>query len=101
MHFRKKLKHIYIYIYNSKRTYITIVQYVYSLLTDRITEHEAYRKGARIWLRHCATIRKVAGSIPDGVIRIFHRHKPSDRTTALGSTQLLREYFLRINAFKC
>jgi len=77
------------------------VQYVYSLLTDRITEHEAYRKGARIWLRHCATIRKVAGSIPDGVIRIFHRHKPSDRTTALGSTQLLREYFLRINAFKC
>jgi hypothetical protein len=23
------------------------------------------------WLRHCATNRKVAGSIPDGVIRIF------------------------------
>jgi hypothetical protein len=23
-------------------------------------------------LRHCATNRKVAGSIPDGVIRIFH-----------------------------
>ena len=23
-------------------------------------------------LRHCATSRKVAGSIPDGVIRIFH-----------------------------
>ena len=26
----------------------------------------------RSWLRHCATIRKVAGSIPDGVIGIFH-----------------------------
>ena len=25
-----------------------------------------------IWLRHCATSRKVAGSIPDGVIGIFH-----------------------------
>ena len=26
----------------------------------------------RSWLRHCATSRKVVGSIPDGVIRIFH-----------------------------
>jgi hypothetical protein len=24
------------------------------------------------WLRHCATNRKVAGSIPDGVTGIFH-----------------------------
>jgi hypothetical protein len=24
------------------------------------------------WLRHCPTNRKVAGSIPDGVIGIFH-----------------------------
>ena len=24
------------------------------------------------WLRHCATSRKVAGSIPDGVNGIFH-----------------------------
>ena len=24
------------------------------------------------WLRHCATNWKVAGSIPDGVIGIFH-----------------------------
>jgi hypothetical protein len=24
------------------------------------------------WLRYCATNRKVAGSIPDGVIKIFH-----------------------------
>jgi len=26
----------------------------------------------RSWLSHCATGRKVAGSIPDGVIGIFH-----------------------------
>ena len=26
----------------------------------------------RSWLSHCATSRKVAGSIPDGVIGIFH-----------------------------
>jgi len=38
------------------------------------------------WLRCCATNRKVAGSIPDGVIGIFHLHNPSDRTMALGWT---------------
>ena len=26
----------------------------------------------RSWLRYCATIRKVAGSIPDDVTEIFH-----------------------------
>ena len=26
----------------------------------------------RSWLRHCATSRKIAGSIPDGVFGIFH-----------------------------
>jgi hypothetical protein len=26
----------------------------------------------RSWLRHCATCRKVAGSILDGVIGMFH-----------------------------
>jgi hypothetical protein len=41
----------------------------------------------RSWLRHCATNRKVAGSIPYGVIWIFHWHNPSGRTMALGSTQ--------------
>jgi hypothetical protein len=42
-------------------------------------------------LRQCATNRKVAGLIPDGVIGIFHRHNPSGRTMALGSTQPLTE----------
>ena len=30
----------------------------------------------RIWLRHCATSRRVAGSIPDGAIGIFHSFRP-------------------------
>ena len=38
-----------------------------------------------------ATSRKVAGSIPDGVIGIFHWHNPSCRTMTLGSTQPLTE----------
>jgi len=35
--------------------------------------------------------RKVAGSNPDGVIRIFHLHNLSGRTMALGFTQPLTE----------
>jgi hypothetical protein len=45
----------------------------------------------RSWLRHCATSRKVAGSIPDVVIGIFHWLNPFGRTMALGSTQPLTE----------
>jgi len=37
----------------------------------------------RGWLRHCATSRKVASSIPDGVIGIFHSLNPSGRTQPL------------------
>ena len=40
------------------------------------------RKGTVVaqWLRSCATNRKVASSIPDGVTGIFLWHNPSDRT---------------------
>jgi hypothetical protein len=58
-------------------------------------------KGGTQWLRHCAANRKVAESIPDGVIGIFHWHNLSGRTMALGSTQPLveyQEYFLFVKA---
>ena len=47
------------------------------------------------WLTCCATNRKVAGSIPDGVTGIFHCHNPPDRTMALRSTQPLTEMSTR------
>ena len=47
------------------------------------------------WLRRCATNRKVAGSIPAGVIGIFHWQNHSDRTMALWSTQHLSEMSTR------
>ena len=47
------------------------------------------------WLRCYATNRKVAGSIPDGVIGIFHWHNPSNRTMALGLTHPLTEMSTR------
>ena len=52
-----------------------------------------FRMGTAVaqWLMCCATNRKVAGSIPDDVIGIFHLHNPPDRTMALGSTQPLTE----------
>jgi hypothetical protein len=40
-------------------------------------------------------MRKVAGSIPDGVIGIFHWHNSSGRTMALGLTQPLTEMSAR------
>jgi hypothetical protein len=48
----------------------------------------------RSWLRYCATSRKFAGSILDGV-GIFHWHNPSGRTVALGLTQILTEMSTR------
>jgi len=47
------------------------------------------------WLRHCATRRKVAGSIPDDVIGIFHWPNPPGRTMALGLTHPLTEMSTR------
>jgi hypothetical protein len=49
----------------------------------------------RSWLKHYATSRKVAGSIPDGDIELFHWHNPSGRTMALGSTKPLTEMSTR------
>ena len=49
----------------------------------------------RSWLRHCATSRKIAGSISDCVIGIFHWHNPSGRRMALGLSQPLTEMSTR------
>jgi hypothetical protein len=43
----------------------------------------------RSWLRHRATSRKIAGSIPDGVFQMFHLLNASRRTMTLRSTQCL------------
>jgi hypothetical protein len=44
---------------------------IYSFL---ITKSPCLNGGTqwRIWLKHCATTRKIAGSIPDGAIDIFY-----------------------------
>ena len=47
------------------------------------------------WLRCCATNRKVAVSIPDGVIGIFHWHNPSNSASHRNEYQ---ENFLGVNA---
>ena len=56
---------------------------------------QVYSSQWRSWLRHCATSQKVAGSIPVGVIGIFHWHNPSGRTVTRGSTQPLTEMSTR------
>ena len=53
----------------------------------------------RSWLRHCATSRKVAGSIPDGIIGIFHWRNPSAPGVDLASNKNeYQEYFLGVKA---
>jgi hypothetical protein len=47
------------------------------------------------WLRHYAANRKVAGSIPDDVIRFFNWPIPSNRTMVLLSTQPLTKMITR------
>ena len=56
-------------------------QYCLSLLTSLTSEFLSLHQGRgtrwRSWLKHYATSRKVAGSIPDGVIVMFHWRDPS------------------------
>jgi hypothetical protein len=47
------------------------------------------------YLRHYATSRNIAGSIPDEFIGFFNWPNPSSRTMALGSTQHLTEMSTR------
>jgi hypothetical protein len=56
------------------------------ILANYLKRFIGYIRGKRwrSWLRHCATSRKVAGSIPDGVIGIFHGHNSSGHTMAVG-----------------
>ena len=57
----------------------------------------------RSWLRHCATSRKVAGSIPDGVIGIFSltlsfRPHYGPGVDSASNRNECQEYFLGIKA---
>jgi hypothetical protein len=59
----------------------------------------------RSWLRHCATSRKVAGSIADGVIGIFYSPNPSGRTgpgvDSASNRNEYQEYFLGGKRGRC
>ena len=63
------------------------------------------RNGARCWwrswLRHCAKIRKVAGSVSGDVIGRSYWHNPSGSTLALGSTQPLGHRAYNLTTIMC
>ena len=69
---------------------IEILDHTY-IESNNTEGHQNYWGHAVAQLRHCTTSRKVAGSIPDGVFRIFHWHNPSGRIMPLESTQPLAE----------
>ena len=69
--------------------------YICRLHVQSYTENINCTTRWRSWLRNCATNQRVAGSIPNGVIGIFHWHNPSCRTMTLGLTQPLTEMSTR------
>ena len=77
--------------HRKKGVYNFVTVTFYWLQTYFVFDFSPSSSAVAQWLRCCATNRKVAGSIPDGVIGIFHWHNPSDRSMALGSTQPLTE----------
>jgi hypothetical protein len=76
-----------------------IIEWMKGWMNTRLIKHliqlETYyaKIGTAVaqWLRYCAKNRKVAGSIPDGVMEFLIDINPSDHTMALGSTQPLTE----------
>jgi hypothetical protein len=65
-------------IHGGRFLYVNLVfQSGFELYISEIHVNKLYHLNNRVhavaqWLRHCATNRKVAGSIPDAVIGIFH-----------------------------
>jgi hypothetical protein len=68
-------------------------------------KHSPLRQGTALaqWLSYCVTNKKVAGSIPDGVIGIFHWHKSFRSHYGLGvdsasNRSEYQGYFVGVNA---
>ena len=87
----------YTYMRNTNKMHTFLNNLFHLIYRQHVSNKYRRKEGTAVaqWLRCCATNRKVAGSIPDGVIGIFHWHNPSDRTMAMGSTQPLTEMSTR------
>ena len=65
--------HVYIPRYvQGKSTYNQVTEKTAGMTLFRVSTLHMGSTRWRSWLSHCATSLKVAGSIPDGVIGIFH-----------------------------
>jgi hypothetical protein len=74
-------------------SFSTITLSLHTSPTHNSWFHRPPKTGWGNWWRSgwgtALTNRKVGGSIPYGIIGIFHWHNPSGRTTALGLTHPL------------
>jgi hypothetical protein len=98
----RQVYELYYYLFNFRNNYFSIITFLFFIIAliylmipysplfnyNRVTLWHS-------WLKHCATSRKDAGSIPDGAIGNFHLHNPSGRSVGLGSTHPLREMSTR------
>jgi len=78
------LKYAFIYWRESN----SFVEFLFTLCTFPYRGH-----AVGSWLRHCATRRKVAVSIPDCVIGIFHERSPSGHTVSTSKRNEYQKYF--------
>jgi hypothetical protein len=91
------------YLGEPKASYLLGFKIQFSSLTEKNTfvialfrtNKNMWAMRWRSWLRHCATSRKVVGSILDGVTGIFQGLNPSGRIVPLGSTEPLTELSTR------
>jgi len=73
---------------------VTVLSAVYVVTAFKVNIN-LKRGHAVAQLGHCATRRKVAGSISDGVIGIFYLHNRTDHTMALRSNRNGRQEYFR------
>jgi hypothetical protein len=67
-------------------------------MNNIIAKNNSWYNGSLIKIHNSIGLRKVAGSIHDGVIGIFHWLNPSSRAMALGSTQPVTEMSTRTSS---
>jgi hypothetical protein len=82
------------YFYYNFRNNVACLDFNFKLITLGYSS----TSGGMRWrslLRHCATRRKVAGSIPGGITRTFHWPNSSSQNMTLGSNQPLTKKSIR------
>jgi hypothetical protein len=93
--------HMHARTHTPTHTYISMIQYSsFIRWTWNLSGNIgcSIELGPRSWLKHCATSRMVACSIPESIIVIFQSHNPDRITTLILNQPLTGIFFWLVNA---